>query len=197
MSGVLITHGVAYLFAGHTEGNSLILAPAPPQNKNEAERLIQHAKPPRLLRAEIGSGYDFVAIASQMVRTPAESQAGRLWWIVSLDPVVLARSSIANKMPSGPYDLDGRAILSREFSLITNEDFNQEADELLILAKLPDDSAHMTSGGQAALQELIRKGTQSIKLSNPTSLGTILSNPETWKSKIRGREQDKGSGVNN
>jgi len=100
-------------------------------------------------------------------------------------------------MPSGPYDLDGRAILSREFSLITNEDFNQEADELLILAKLPDDSAHMTSGGQAALQELIRKGTQSIKLSNPTSLGTILSNPETWKSKIRGREQDKGSGVNN
>lgn len=177
----LIDHGVVYGFAEKTEGAAPVLSEEPPATKSEAVALFREVRPPRLLEARVGQSYDFMSVARNVANAESHTPDDRVWWIVSIDPVVLAHSASNLVKISGPLDTDGRAILSRKFGLITDADMVQEVTELHVLDSFPPDPGVITGNATQAWDQQIQKKTRHVKLAAGTSLANVMNNPNLWK----------------
>jgi hypothetical protein len=145
-----------------------------PASRREMEELFRRATPPRLLRARVTEDESLEQLVPPLLAAAPRGGDEASWWLVSLDPVTLARVD-AGPVPAVDRDFLGEPLLPWGIHLITAGDLPRKATTLVILDKLPRGPWPRYGNENVEWERTVQGEARVISLPEPVSLEHLLS----------------------
>ncbi len=102
------------------------------------------------------------------------------FWIISIDPPVIAEGTNREDFNTGGHYYNGVALVSSRVA--RTQDLAAKAIVLYALDKFPPDPGPLSGKEANAWEKSITQSTRRVPLPSPTTLDEIMKNPGLWRS---------------